>query len=85
MDLEVITTLSDALKDWERRHGYNEKQAAEAVGIPRSTWQRYKTTPGLIPERKNLFKLAEVLHMSIGDVTMIAAKKDPQANDEDDV
>lgn len=83
----MAKTLAEELISWERKFGYNPTEAAEAAGIPRSTWIRFKTQSGSIPKGNNLIRLSKALDMSVEDVINLAAgesepKKDPQVNDE---
>jgi len=79
------TSLAEAIEAWEKRHQYSSYEAANASGIPRATLYRFKTISGIIPEGKNLIRLADALGISVTEVLDLASnatKKDPQTSDE---
>lgn len=68
------------------KFGYSETQAAEAAGISRPSWIRFKKQSGTIPTGNNLIRLSKTLDISVEDVINLAAeddtKKDLQVNEE---
>ena len=65
---EVIqVTLGEKIKEARKQAGLSQEQLSEKLGVSRSAVAKWETNGG-IPDRDNLYRLAEVLNVTVNDL-----------------